>query len=334
MVPVVDLNTEGGTGELVDVLSTFGFAELTGHGVDAALIQEQRRLADAFFALAPGVKAVYEHPEPLANRGYRARGSEALAYSLGDDSPADIFESFNAGRDPGPHQTKLIQPTPWPDDDVPGFRAATLALFDAFAELTTWLDAELGEILGLPDLARRSTAGPDMLASIDYRPGRDGSEVSLEGQMRMGAHTDYTSFTLLATEPVRGLQIVAPDGGWIDVIPQAGNLLMNVGDLLAIWTNDRWPSTLHRVIPMRLGAEPVRRTSAFFHYPDLDVIVEPLPAFVGDDAPHYAPISVEDHELGKMGAPKTGELPTSPPHHRRARHLIACRRRRCRSVAG
>ena len=312
MVPVVDLQSGRDAEQLVTALRDFGFVELTGHDVDMTILDEHRRVADEFFAKPPGIKARFEHPDPLANRGYRARGSEALAYSLGDDTPADIFESFNAGRDPGHNRSALLQPTPWPDDVVPGFRPATLAAFEELRSLAHRLDLLLGHALGLDKLADRSTCGPDMLACIDYRPGPDGSEASLDGQMRMGAHTDYTSFTLLATEPVRGLQIVSPDGEWIDVIPQAGNLLMNVGDLLAIWTNDAWPSTLHRVIPMRMGAASVRRTSAFFHYPDLDVVVEPLAAFVGQGEPHYQPISVEAHQLGKVGAPKTGEKPTSP----------------------
>ena len=311
VIPVADLRSPTAVDDLVDALATFGFVQLAGHGLDPAVVDGQRRAAEAFFALPPEVKARYEHPDPLANRGYRARGSEALAYSLGDDTPADIFESFNAGRDPGAERSVLRQPTPWPEPDVPGFRAATLAAFDAFAGLAGRLDQLLGAVLGLPDLADRCTAGPDMLAAIDYRPGPGGTEVSIDGQMRMGAHTDYTSFTLLATEPVRGLQILGPNGDWIDVIPEAGNLLMNVGDLLAIWTNDTWPSTLHRVIPMRLGGEAVRRTTAFFHYPDLDVTVEPLATFVEDRASRYQPISVEAHQLGKVAAPKTGDMPTS-----------------------
>lgn len=312
MIPTVDLGSPSGDDALVAALSTYGFVELMNHDIDTARLAEHRRVCDLFFDLPPNVKVRYEHPDPLANRGYRARGSEALAYSLGEDSPADIFESFNAGRDPGPHRSRLQQPTPWPDDDVPGFREATLSLLDAFTALAHHLDTILGSALGLPDLAAMCTVGPDMLASIDYRPGTDGTEPSLEGQMRMGAHTDYTSYTLLAADPVRGLQIVAPDGSWVDVIPGSGNLLMNVGDLLAIWTNDRWPSTLHRVIPLRLGSAPLRRTAAFFHYPDLDVVVEPLASFVGSDTARYEPITVQDHELGKVGAPKTGDMPTSP----------------------
>ncbi len=169
----------------------------------------------------------------------------------------------------------------------------------------------LGEVLGLPELAARSVNGPDMLACIDYRPGPDGSESVVDGQLRMGAHSDYTTYTLLLADPVPGLQIVGSDGAWIDVIPAAGNLLMNVGDLLAIWTNDAWPSTLHRVVPMALGAAERRRSVAWFHYPDPDVVVTPLPAFVGDGASRYGATRVDDHVRGKLGAPKTGEAPTS-----------------------
>jgi isopenicillin N synthase-like dioxygenase len=311
MVPVVDLREPAAVDALVDALSTFGFVELSGHGLDPGVVAAHRRVCDDFFALDAEVKARHVHPDPLANRGYRARGSEALAYSLGEDTPADIFESFNAGPTPAAGGSVLTQATPWPDDHIPDFRAATITLFNAFAALAARLDALLGAVLGVPDLPDRCTSGPDMLAGIDYRPGPDGTEVALDGQMRMGAHTDYTSFTLLATDPIRGLQILDPSGAWVDVIPQPGNLLMNVGDLLAIWTNDAWPSTLHRVLPMRLGSAPTRRTAAFFHYPDLDVRVEPLSDFVGDGTAHYGPISVGEHLLGKMGAPKTGEKPTS-----------------------
>ena len=312
MIPLVDLEARRAVDDLVDALSTFGFVQLAGHGIDHRVIDEQRRAAERFFALPADRKACYEHPEPMANRGYRARGSEALAYSLGDETPADIFESFNAGRDPRDAGPPLWQPTPWPDLDVPGFRAATLAAFDAFAALAARLDHALGSVVGLPDLGSSGPATFDMLAAIDYRPEPGGGEVSIDGQMRMGAHTDYTSFTLLAAEPVRGLQVLSPEGKWLDVIPEPGALLMNVGDLLAIWTNDRWPSTLHRVVPMGMGAAPVRRTTAYFHYPPLALTVEPLPRFVGDESPRYAPITVADHQAGKVGAPKTGGRPSSP----------------------
>lgn len=311
VIPLVDLTSPTARADLASGLATLGFVELENHGLKADTMAELRAAADDFFALPTADKHRSVHPEPLANRGFRARGSEALAYSLGEATPPDLFESFNAGTDtPAGGWTDLVQPTPWPDA-VPTYRPAAQAALAEFRHLGRRLDTMLGEVLGLPELAARSVNGPDMLACIDYRPGPDGSESIVDGQLRMGAHSDYTTYTLLLADPVPGLQIVGSDGAWIDVIPAAGNLLMNVGDLLAIWTNDAWPSTLHRVVPMALGAAERRRSVAWFHYPDPDVVVTPLPAFVGDGASRYGATRVDDHVRGKLGAPKTGEAPTS-----------------------
>lgn len=317
MIPVVDLQSPAGSAELLEALQAFGFVELRGHALDAGVFAELRAAADEFFDLPQDHKARYCHPEPLANRGFRARGSEALGYSLGKETPPDLFESFNAGSDDRAECTDLVQPTPWPDADVPAYRPAALAALGAFEKLGQQLDTLLGDALGIHDLAARSTRGPDMLACIDYRPEPTGTEPTVEGQLRMGPHSDYTTYTLLLADPVPGLQIVGPKGEWVDVIPQAGNLLMNVGDLLAMWTNDAWPSTLHRVVPMSLGAAPRRRSVAWFHYPDPDVVVAPLPRFVGADRPNYQPVRVDDHLRGKLAAPKTGTKPTSASTERR-----------------
>ena len=310
MIPLVDLDAPTARADLAAGLASLGFVELTNHGLDPGVMADLRNAADAFFDLPQQLKALCVHPEPLANRGFRARGSEALAYSLGETTPPDLFESFNAGTDtPIDGWNDLVQPTPWPDADVPGYRPAAQAVLAAFGELGSRLDTMLAAELGVDDLSR-ATAGPDMLACIDYRPSPDGSEVTLDGQLRMGAHSDYTTYTLLLADPVPGLQIVGAAGAWVDVVPQPGNLLMNVGDLLAMWTNDAWPSTLHRVVPMSLGGADRRRSVAWFHYPDPDVVVAPLPAFAGD-TPRYEPVRVDDHVRGKLGAPKTGQAPTS-----------------------
>ncbi len=311
MIPLVDLASNTAAADLASGLATLGFVELENHGLEADTMAELRTAADDFFALPAAEKHRSVHPEPLANRGFRARGSEALAYSLGEETPPDLFESFNAGTDtPAGGWTDLVQPTPWPDA-VPSYRPAAQAALAEFRRLGRRLDTMLGEVLGLPELAARSVNGPDMLACIDYRPSPDGTEAVIDGQLRMGAHSDYTTYTLLLADPVPGLQIVGSDGSWVDVIPAAGNLLMNVGDLLAIWTNDAWPSTLHRVVPMALGAAERRRSVAWFHYPDPDVVVAPLPAFVDDGESRYGATRVDAHVRGKLGAPKTGEAPTS-----------------------
>jgi len=303
-IDTVDLQVENAAEQLAEAFTRTGFVQLIGHGLDADVRQQHRHVCDAFFELPTETKLRFVHPDPAANRGYRSRGSEALQYSLGEQSPPDLFESFNASPDPSGDRHALMQSTPWPDDVVPNFSERTQAMANEFAQLASRLDHMIAQLTGWTELPARSGSGPDTIVAINYRPDPDGSEAVLAGQQRMGAHSDYTSFTILDADPVRGLQIVGPSNEWVDVIPDADGLLVNVGDLLAIATNDRWPSTLHRVVPMAAGAAPNRRSVAFFHYPNIDVVVEPLDGFVGDGEPRYAPVRVEDHLLDKFVSTK------------------------------
>lgn len=307
MLPVVDLEATDAGRQLAGGFEALGFVQLVGHGASPGAAAELRSRCDDLFALDEATKARFVDPSALANRGFRAKGSEALSYSLGEASPPDLFESFNCGPDDRVTGHDLLRPTPWPDAVVPGFRAAAHGWLAETATLARRLDTVIDDVLGT-SLAGRSTAGPDTMACIDYRPGPDGEEAVTDGQLRMGAHSDYTTFTILHADPVPGLQIVDRSGRWIDVVPEPGALLLNVGDLLAMLTNDAWPSTLHRVVPMAAGAAPIRRSVALFHYPDLDVEIAPLAAF---GEPRYRPVTVEEHLAGKLGAPKTGDAPTS-----------------------
>lgn len=303
-IDTVDLRARTAAGDLEASLRATGFVQLIGHGIDANARAVMRAASDDFFALDVETKKRFVHPDPGANRGYRAKGSEALAYSLGEESPPDLFESFNSGPEPAV-VSPLLQPTPWPDEFVPGFSAAATACHASFTELVDRLDMMIGSLIGAPWLADRSGRGPDTLVSIRYEPGPDGTEPVVDGQQRMGAHSDYTTFTLLDADPVPGLQILGSDGAWADVIPEEGALLMNVGDLLAILTNNAWPSALHRVVPMSAGGAAVRRSIAFFHYPNLDVEVRVLPRFISEQRPlSYGPVLVEDHLTDKLIAPK------------------------------
>ncbi len=97
----------------------------------------------------------------------------------------------------------------------------------------------------------------------------------LPGQQRAGAHTDYGSLTILLPQPgSRGLEIRAPSGAWEEVTAPPGCFVVNIGDLMARWTADRWVSTLHRVLA--IPGQPARRSLAFFHQPDWEAEIAPL----------------------------------------------------------
>ncbi len=310
-IDTVDLHGPDAVALFGAALARTGFVQLTNHGLDPDVRSRYRGACDAFFDLPIEDKQRFVHPEPEANRGYRSRGSEALSYSLGEESPPDLFESFNAAPDPADGSThRLKQSTPWPDEVVPEFSGVVGEMFADFAKLAQRLDGIVEELTGWIGLAANSGSGPDTSAAINYRPDPDGAERVLAGQQRMGAHSDYTSFTILDAEPVKGLQIINGEGDWVDIIPDAEAVLVNVGDLLAIATNDQWPSILHRVVPMEAGSAPFRRSVAFFHYPNLDVVVEPLPKFVAGET-NYEAVRVEDHLLDKLMAPKVKQLSQS-----------------------
>lgn len=309
-VPIVDIASSDAAASLAASLASLGFVQIVGHGLDTGCSVELRSQCDLFFDLSAEQKSQWVHPAPEANRGYRAKGSEALSYSLGEPSPPDLFESFNCGSNDRVTDSPLIQPTPWPAT-VPEFETVAHRYLDEMARISSLLDALVGSWLDM-DLEQRSRTGPDTMACIDYRPRPDGTEAVVDGQQRMGAHSDYTTFTILNADAVPGLQIVDESGNWGDVIPEPGALLINVGDVLAMLTNDAWPSTLHRVVPMSAGAAAVRRSIAYFHYPELDFEIAPLPRFVRANPPaRYQPVTVEQHLLGKLTAPKTHDPATA-----------------------
>jgi isopenicillin N synthase-like dioxygenase len=305
-IDTVDLNSADTPERLDAALRKDGFVQLVGHGLPDEVADELWSGMDEFFALPTDVKTGYVVDDAAANRGYRQRGSEALSYSMGEESPPDLFESFNSGHDARAGTDRLIQQTPWPAE-APNFVAATNRYLSEMAALSVRLDAIFGEIIGLPDLAERSTAGPDTMACIRYER-RSDETTPQPGQKRMGAHSDYTTFTILRADPVPGLEILTsgtePAERWKSVIPDPGALLLNVGDLLAIWTDDAWPSTVHRVPLRGDGADPVlRRSVAYFHYPDLDISVEPLDAFRRAQT-RYSPVTVAEHLAARLIGPK------------------------------
>lgn len=308
-IDTVDLSSADAPTRLDTALRKDGFVQLVGHGLSDEIADGLWSGMDEFFALSTNVKARYVVDDAAANRGYRQRGSEALSYSLGEASPPDLFESFNSGHDDRAGTDRLIQQTPWPTE-APEFVAAAQRYLLEMAALSARLDAIFGEIIAIPDLAQRSMAGPDTMACIRYE--RRSDEVApVPGQKRMGAHSDYTTFTILRADPVPGLEILtsgaAPGERWKSVIPDPGTLLLNVGDLLAIWTDDAWPSTVHRVPLRGDGTDPaLRRSVAYFHYPDLDVSVEPLQAFRHAET-RYSPVTVAEHLAARLIGPKQHE---------------------------
>ena len=280
-----------------------GFLVLTGHGVPRDIIDNVWQAARSFFAQTAEVKQAVAAPYAGYPYGYLGPNSEALAKSKGVDTPPDLKESFNGGplatpdgiADPDAHAF-CYQPTLWPDQ--PDFRPAWEAYYAAMEDLAARVMVAFAAALGLPDdyFAPFINAPISALRALNYPATTD---VALERQQRAGAHTDYGSLTILLPQPgSRGLQIFSPDQEWIDVPAPEGAFVINIGDLMARWTSDKWVSTLHRVVA--LPDQPARQSLAFFHQPNWDAVIAPL-----DGSDGHAPVKSGPYLMDKFRATGT-----------------------------
>lgn len=322
-IPVIDLEPWWGSttdrrevGRRVDAAAReFGFFQVVGHRLPGEHIDAMVAASTEFFALPNEVKQECTPADPSINRGYAAHGTEALSYSMGRDAPPDLFEAFNIGEDDvdaaDPFYAAQLRgafaPNIWPDHPA-ALRPALVDYFASARRVALTLTEVFAVALGLPDgwfapYVDRSTT---TMRAIRYER-RAGEEDPLPGQQRMGAHTDYGIVTVLWAEPVGGLQIVAPDGAWIDVMPADDALVINLGDLTAQWTNDHWRSTVHRVVPPPAPADgpAVRRSAAFFLDGNWDAVIECLPTCTGaGDPPRYPAVTAGEHLTAKLMGPR------------------------------
>ncbi|MEM7341715.1 MAG: 2-oxoglutarate and iron-dependent oxygenase domain-containing protein [Actinomycetota bacterium] len=288
-----------------------GFFQIVGHGVPTAQIDAVYDSARAFFAQPDDLKAGAAQPAPDQVRGWSGVGKEGLSYSLDEEAPGDLKEKMDMGphgvdrADPyftgdaaGPH----FAPNVWPST-VPGFQDAWENYFTTMSGLARDLMAMFAVGLDLPEtfFDDKIDHHISMLRALHY-PNQP--EPPLPGQLRAGAHSDYGSLTIVRQEDrPGGLQVMAKSGEWTDVPVVPDGFVVNIGDLMAEWTNDRWVSTLHRVInPPRDRADDADRVSlVFFHQPNYDAMIECLPTVLepGEQA-KYEPISSGDHLYQKF----------------------------------
>jgi isopenicillin N synthase-like dioxygenase len=202
----------------------------------------------------------------------------------------------------GPDEEWAWQPNLWPAP-LPEFRSAWSEYFRAQLDLGTRLMRMFALGLGLPSdyFDASIDRSPSSLRAIRY-PAR---EVAPEdGQLRAGAHTDYGTLTILKQDRVGGLQVMTQNDEWAAVEAIEGAFVINIGDLMARWTNGRWRSTLHRVVdpmPDPTGVIPCRHSMPFFHNANWDAQVTALPTCVPEgERPKYDPVLAGPHLQSKF----------------------------------
>ena len=290
-----------------DACRSVGFLLVVGHGVPAELIDRAHAAARAFFDLDLEHKARYE-PPPGGFIGYRGLASESLSYSRELDlSPPDLKEAWTVTREPRGDEPYFTSPQGrmyFPDNkwplEVPELRAAWLALYQAMDGVAAQLMRIFALALDLPPAFFDDKIDKNIscLRALNYP---EQPEAPLPGQLRAGAHTDYGSITLLTMDGAPGGLEVFINGTWHPVSAPPGALVTNIGDLMAQWTNDMWLSTLHRVVnpPPAATGSTRRQSLVFFHQPNYDAEVTPLPKYSGPERPPRYPTTTSGEHLFK-----------------------------------
>jgi isopenicillin N synthase-like dioxygenase len=296
--------------QIADACEEIGFFQITGYGVAEEFVQQVYEVSRRFFDLSDDEKAVAAQPAPDQVRGWTAVGKEGLSYSLDAVAPGDLKEKMDMGpfdvpddeyhsaTTAGPH----FAPNVWPDG-MPGMRELWERYFAEMSEVSRQVMRIFAVGLGLDIdyFEDKIDKHISMFRVLNYP---DQLEPPLPGQLRAGAHSDYGSLTLLRQEDRPGsLQVMTKSGEWFDVPVIKGALVVNIGDLMAEWTNDRWVSTLHRVInPPRDAANDSRRISlVFFHQPNYDAMISCLPTCLKPgEAPKHTAISSGEHLFSKF----------------------------------
>jgi isopenicillin N synthase-like dioxygenase len=316
MIPTIDigpfLNGEEKrkiAGQVAQTCQRTGFLIISGHRFPRELLERARRELFAFFDLPAEVKNRW-HPTGLSRqRGYHGFATRGLAYTLGEQTPPDLRESLFLGPVDDhrgyyaqmPEAATSYAPNLVPGEP-PGLAATLVALYREYERLARDMMRVFAAALGLPEAFFEGTLARHFsIMSCHHYPALE--RPPLPGQLRTGAHTDYGAMTLLAaTDAEGGLEVRLPDGAWAAVRPRAGEFVVNLGDMMARWTNDKWASTLHRVVNPPLGMAASRRLSiGMFVHPNYDQRIECVSTCLAPgEQPRYPAITAGEHIKRKI----------------------------------
>ena len=299
-IPLVDLSkyTAGNADErtafvkeLGDAFHTIGFLGVINHGVPKSLIDSFYASAKAFFALPEEVKRQYEIPGLAGQRGYTSFGKEHAKQS----KKADLKEFFQIGQEVAGDVHYEHYPANVPVLEAPEFLALGMQLYRSFEEAGGHLLHAIAIHLGLPSdyFEDKTTGGNSILRAIHYPPITSEPDSAIRAEQ----HEDINLITLLVGASAGGLEVLNMDNQWQAVVPEADEIVINVGDMLQRLTNNYLKSTTHRVVnPPREEWHNPRLSIPFFLHPKPDVDLTCLESCVTADNPlAYEPITAGEY---------------------------------------
>ena len=310
--PFFDGDAEGRRAVAAQVAKTcesVGFLIISGHRFPADLFERATGELFAFFDLPSATKNRW-HPTGLSKqRGFHGFATRGLAYTLGQQTPPDLRETVFLGPVDDhrayyadmPEAATSYAPNLIPTEPA-GIDTTLVEMYRAYESLAHVMLRVFAAALTLPeDFFNGVLARHFSILSCHHYPAL--TEAPLPGQLRTGAHTDFGAMTILAaTDAEGGLEVRLPDGTWAACTPKKGEFVVNLGDMMARWTNQRWTSNLHRVANPPLARAQSRRLSiGLFVHPNYDQAITCVPTCLAPgETPRYPVISAGEHIKRKI----------------------------------
>ena len=300
-IPVIDISplfiaepdyVEVGRG-LREAAEGIGFFYVKNHCIDKTLVNTVSTISRAFFACSTEQKNRVSVTD--THRGLLALGASKMEHQ----KSSDLKESFIWGADLPEDNAdflagnKMFAPNRWPDF-MPEMRTALNRYMEAANRCGEQLLKAFAASLGVEhDYFTRSFNQPISRGTLVYYPPQEPS--SADDQFGVSPHTDFGALTLLVQDQTGGLRVKDGNGEWLTAHPIEDTIVVNVGDLLARWTNDRFQSTVHAVVNSS-GRE--RYSIVVAVDPDWDTEITPV--VLDDEKPHYQPVQCGEYIQGRF----------------------------------
>ncbi len=312
-IPVVDLadftagdesQKEAFVQQLGKAYEEVGFVAVKNHGISYDLIMDLYKYVQDFFSLPSDKKRSYENPELAGQRGYTSFGKE---HAKGSDAP-DLKEFFQYGQIvPADHILKSEYPDNVSVDEIPGFNETFYKAYRAFEKSGKALLQAIALYLGLEEnyFDEYVEEGNSIVRAIHYPP----ITVEPKSAIRAEQHEDINLITLLVGASAGGLEILTKKNEWIGVTSLPEQIVVNVGDMLQRFTNNKLKSTTHRVVnPPRELWHTSRFSIPFFLHPKSSMSLAALESCIDPSHPKvYGDITAGeylDERLKEIGLKK------------------------------
>lgn len=312
-IPLVDLNKyllgdEKSKQEFVNELGKafheVGFVGVINHGINPNLVDSFYKASKQFFSFPLEIKHKYEIKGLAGQRGYTSFGKEHAKQS----NVGDLKEFFQIGQTVSDNDPIKKE---YPDNvvvaELSEFSQIGNALFRSFEKSGSALLEAIAQHLGLAAdyFKNKIHNGNSILRAIHYPPIIEEPQSAIRSEQ----HEDINLITLLVGASSGGLQVLSKNGHWKEVVPEADEIVVNVGDMLQRLTNNYLISTTHRVVnPPKEQWHVPRLSIPFFLHPRSDMDLSCLPSCVTDgNKLNYEPITAGeylDERLREIGLKK------------------------------